>query len=103
MALALLVFSMTTLWPVGYLYFDVWVLLACGLLAADGFGALSGPESPPVTSVTAASALVVVAAAAIRPGSSYTLDIGDPSTAGYTGGGFGRDVAVDDEGRRSCG
>ena len=53
-----------------------------------------------VTSVTAASALVVLAAAAIRPGASYTLDIGDPSAAGYTGGGFGRDVAVDDEGRK---
>ena len=101
MALALLVFSMTTLWPVSYLYFDVWVLLACGLLAADGFGALSGLRlASRVTSVTAASALVVLAAAAIRPGSSYTLDIGDPSTAGYTGGGFGRDVAVDDEGRK---
>lgn len=28
MALALLIFSMTTLWPVIYLYFDVWILLA---------------------------------------------------------------------------
>ena len=101
MALALLVFSMTTLWPVSYLYFDVWVLLACSLLAADGFGVLSGLRlASRVTSVTAACALVVLAAAAIRPGSSYTLDIGDPATAGYTGGGFGRDVAVDDEGRK---
>ena len=28
------------------------------------------------------------------------MDIGDPLMAGYTGGGFGKDVAVEDEGRR---
>jgi hypothetical protein len=101
MALALLVFSMTTLWPVSYLYFDVWMLLACGLLASDGFGALSGLRlASRVASIAAVCSAIVLTAAAIRPGSSYTLDIGEPSTAGYTGGGFGRDIAVDDEGRR---
>ena len=101
MALALLVFSMTTLRPVSYLYFDVWVLLACGVLATDGIGALSGLRlASRVTSVAVACTLVVLAAAAIRPGSSYSLDIGEPSTAGYTGGGFGKDVAVEDEGRQ---
>jgi hypothetical protein len=101
MALALLVFSMTTLWPVSYLYFDVWVLLACGLLACDGFAVLpSRMIARRVTSVAAACAAVVLAAAAIRPGSSYTLDIGEPSIAGYTGGGFGQDLVTEDEGRR---
>ena len=33
MALALFVFSMTTLWPVIYLYFDVCLLLVFGALA----------------------------------------------------------------------
>lgn len=101
MALALLVFSMTTLWPVSYLYFDVWVLLACGLLATDSWGALPGLRlTSRVASVAAACALVVLVTAAIRPGSSYSLDIGEASTAGYTGGGFGKDVAVADEGRQ---
>ena len=31
LALALLVFSLTAIWPVIYLYFDVWVLLVSGL------------------------------------------------------------------------
>ena len=101
MALALLVFSMTTLWPVSYLYFDVWVLLASGLLASGGFGALSGFRlSRRVASIAAVCTAIVLTAAAIRPGSSYSLDIGEPSTAGFTGGGFGRDAAVEDEGRQ---
>ncbi len=102
MAVALLVFSMTTLWPVGYLYFDVWILLASGLLAYDGSGHAHGTGSSSVASrpsLPRALALVF-ATAAVRPGSSYSLDIGDPSTTGYTGGGFGQDLAVDDEGRR---
>ena len=54
MAVALLVFSMTTLWPVGYLYFDVWILLASGLLAYDGFATLT--ERQVVRRVTAIAA-----------------------------------------------
>jgi hypothetical protein len=92
---------MTTLWPVSYLYFDVWVLLASGLLASGGFGALSGFRlSRRVASIAAVCTAIVLTAAAIRPGSSYSLDIGEPSTAGFTGGGFGRDAAVEDEGRQ---
>jgi hypothetical protein len=34
MSIALLAFSMTTLWPVSYLYFDVFLLCAAGALAA---------------------------------------------------------------------
>ena len=33
MALSLLAFSMTTLWPVTYIYFDVFLLLICAALA----------------------------------------------------------------------
>jgi hypothetical protein len=100
MGLALLVFSMTTLWPVVYLYFDVWVLLACALLAHDGFGAAAA--RPAIRSTVAACVLslaIVLAAGALRPGSTYSLDIGDQASAGYTGGGFGRDEGVVDDGR----
>ena len=101
MAVALLVFSMTTLWPVGYLYFDVWILLASGLLAYDGFATLTERQVVRrVTAIAAACLALVLTAAAVRPGASYLLDIGAPSTTGYTGGGFGQDLAVDDEGRR---
>ena len=101
MAIALLVFSMTTLWPVGYLYFDVWVLLACGLLSYDGFAALPPRRvATRVVTLAAACAAIVIATAAVRPGASYTIDVGHTSTAGYTGGGFGQDRAVEDKGRR---
>lgn len=97
MALALLVFSMTTLWSVIYLYFDVWVLLTSALVARDGFATASARQSVlSVVAIAAGSLAIVLGAAAWSPGSRYTLDIGDPATAGLTGGGFGRDVAVMD-------
>lgn len=101
MVLALLVFSMTTLWPVGYLYFDVWILAASGLLAADVSIAPSAPASTRrLVAVAAVSAAVVLVSAAVLPGARFTLDIGDPAVAGFTGGGFGRDLAVTDAGRQ---
>jgi hypothetical protein len=101
MALALLVFSMTTLWSVIYLYFDVWVLLTSALVARDGFATASRRQSVgTVTAIAAGALAIVLGAAAWNPGSRYTLDIGDPATAGLTGGGFGRDVAVIDDDRK---
>jgi hypothetical protein len=97
--LSLLVFSMTTLWPVIYVYFDVWVLAASALFAYDDALAASGRGRIAWTAIAGASIAVVLAAAAQRPGASYALDVGDPRAAGYTGGGFGRDEAVVDEGR----
>ena len=107
MALSLLVFSMTTLWPVAYLYFDVTVLAACALLAAG-----TAPHAPAaqrdrvrnsialrVAMAAAVSLVIVFACAAIRPGASYAIDIGSPLASGFTGGGFGRDEAVTDGGR----
>ncbi len=97
MALALLVFSMTTLWSVIYLYFDVWVLLISALVTRDGFATVSARQSVgAVAAIAVTSLAIVLGAAAWSPGSRYTVDIGDPSTAGLTGGGFGRDVAVAD-------
>ena len=104
MVLALLVFSMTTLWPVEYLYYDVCVLAACCLLASDCLGALRSARPTrrfaAVAAVATICAAMVLGAAAVRPGARYTIDIGDPLLAGYTGGGFGKDVVVEDAGRR---
>jgi hypothetical protein len=100
MALALLVFSMTTLWPVIYLYFDVWMLAACALLAYDGFGPSSSrPVVWPTAAAVALSIAIVLAAGAVQPGAALSLDVGDASSVGYTGGGFGRDESVTDDGR----
>jgi len=55
MAAALLAFSMTTLWPVYYLYFDVFLLLTAGIIAA----------SPAIATRTSAPSLVAVAAAIV--------------------------------------
>jgi hypothetical protein len=103
MALALLVFTMTTLWPVLYTYFDVWVLFIAGIL-----GASSGPwlaANRRGAAIAAASAIVVAlvavfAAGAMRPGSSYPIDIGAPAAAGFTGGGFGQDDPSFEDGRQ---
>jgi hypothetical protein len=88
MVLALLVFSMTTLWPVTYLYFDVWVLL---------IGAFAFRVCPPPRRLAgfAAGILLVAAAATLTAGwvlrGSYDLDVGTEAAAPMTGGGFGQD------------
>ena len=107
LVLSLLVFSMTTLWPVAYLYFDVTVLAACALLAGasvNGAAAaqrerLLGSSSLRVAMAAAGSLAIVFACAAIRPGASYAIDVGSPLASGFTGGGFGRDEAVTDGAR----
>jgi hypothetical protein len=104
MALALLVFSMTTFWPVIYLYFDVWIFVACALAAsAIRKSSPDSMTSPRVVGATAAlsalSLAVVLSTAAWRPGSTLAIDVGSAAASGYTGGGFGRDEAVADEGR----
>ena len=106
MALALLVFSMTTLWPVLYVYFDVWVFLVAGLLATS-FGPVlisHQPRRALVTCVVAAAVAVVsagavLAAGARQPGSSYTIDVGTREASALTGGGFGKDEPSYDSGR----
>jgi hypothetical protein len=96
MVLSLLAFSMTTLWPVLYLYFDVWVLAACGLVVATwsskGPAPLRAALSPAVVSVVAL-ALVLVGGARVR-GAAYSIDVGTPKSTGMTGGGFGADTSV---------
>jgi hypothetical protein len=99
LALSLLVFSMTTLWPVIYLYFDVWVLM----LAGNAVNALAVPRRPLLLTAWVAVAAAVSTVAVLAAGSSlrgtYDLDVGTPSAAAMTGGGFGTDQPVIDGSR----
>jgi len=94
LALALLVFSMTTLWPVTYLYFDVWVLLA----ASFAFRLSPPPRALAALGAAFATILVLSTAAVLAAGSSlhatYDLDVGTAAAAPMTGGGFGTDQRV---------
>jgi hypothetical protein len=102
LALALLVFSLTTLWPVIYLYFDVWVLLISALAVASVPLHTMRPQAMAYAAVAAiaVAATAVLAAAAVHPGSSYTIDVGTSAAAPLTGGGFGQDESSS-EGARS--
>jgi hypothetical protein len=101
LAVALLVFAMTTLWSVVYLYYDVWLLLTCALVVADGTWSAAPLRRSgfAVSAAFAVGAVLVFTAAAVKPGSRFTLDIGDPAVSGFTGGGFGADVPRAEDGR----
>ncbi len=92
MALALLAFSMTTLWPVTYLYFDVFLLLLCSALAGTPWleERARGPLGAWIATLAAASLLVVATAWAIVPGDS-TLDVGTGAARPLLRSGFGDD------------
>jgi len=96
LALALLVFSMTTLWPVLYLFFDVWVLMICALAVESVPATIIRPATIAGTGLAMAACVTggVLAAAAVRPGATYTIDVGTREAAGLTGGGFGQDESV---------
>jgi hypothetical protein len=102
LSLALLVFSLTAIWPVIYLYFDVWVLLVSGLaVTAVPIQAVRRRTAAYAAVAVIAVPLVTIATAArIKPGPSYTIDVGTPDAAPLTGGGFGQDT-VSMEGARS--
>ena len=89
--LALSVFSMTSLWPVIYVHFDVFVLLAAALAATVMVGAPSVPGLPTVmlilvTSVTA----MVIGATARHQGSTMRVDFGTESATPFVEGGMYR-------------
>jgi hypothetical protein len=94
-AFALLVFCMTTLWPVTYVYFDVFILIASAA-ACDGVADLVDAPLPwrATALLLAGATVVVLAAGAIAPGSSPAIDLGTPAAAPLTGGGFGDDRAI---------
>jgi hypothetical protein len=88
MTFALLAFSMTTLWPVTYIYFDVLLLAAAGVLADTPWLFLesSTPRVIRAWVVTALATLVLVAAASvvmlrIHAGDSATITSRDPRIA----------------------
>jgi hypothetical protein len=99
LALSLLVFSMTTLWPVIYLYFDVWVLL----LAGSAVSAFAIPRRALQLTASVAVMAAVSTAAILAAGSSlrgrYDIDVGTPDASPMTGAGFGTDQAVVDGSR----
>ncbi len=92
MGLALLAFSMTTLWPVIYVYFDVFLLLACAALAESTW--IRGSRLLPAWTATLATglALLVVTAWRVTP-LNPSIDVGTGAARPYLYAGF---VARDD-------
>jgi len=95
LGLALLAFSMTTLWPVTYVYFDVFLLIAAAVIAEAATGpgerltSRGGPSIGGWWSATAgATALLVVGTAASMLTSNPTLDAGTASGRPFLRSGF---------------
>jgi hypothetical protein len=89
MALSLFAFSMTTLWPVVYLYFDVSVLLVCGALSE-----LPSSRTPRLAItwiglVAASLALVAIVAAVALP-LNAAIDAGTDEDRPYLYSGFSK-------------
>ncbi len=100
LALALLTFAMTSLWPLIYLYFDVYVFLACALASEIVVFLAPSLGAGRYLAVSVAAALaVVLVMAAVRPGASFTIDVGTPAAEALTGAGFGQDEVVVEDGR----
>lgn len=75
MALALFTFSLTTLWPVHYIYLDVFLLWTCAMLADMPWPA-TGRVWPAWCASLAATALVLIAVAWIDVPRDPTIDVG---------------------------
>ena len=93
MTFALLTFSMTTLWPVTYVYFDV-LLFAAAAVAAELVPASAGVARSLGTwwlsAATATAVLVVSGAASMLPAHTV-VDVGEPAQRPYLRAGFGGD------------
>jgi hypothetical protein len=91
MAIALLAFSMTTYWPVHYIYLDVFLLLVCGAIAEYTFSrrwhrlAVSVPLC----------ATVLAIAIAVDISASPIVDVRKPSNRVFLYGGFADDERAD--------
>lgn len=101
---SLMVFTMTSLWPVLYTYFDVWIL-AVGFLSAVVFRA-TVPSARVVSRsmswlaiVALVSVVSVLAVGAYSTGRRYVIDVGSPASVSFTGGGFGGDESVVEDDR----
>jgi hypothetical protein len=94
MALALLVFCMTTLWPVGYIYLDVFLLLTAGALAETAW--LRQRRLTPVfAGALAATAVLVAATAYASIPRSPEIDIGSERDRPFLYRGFADDEKGD--------
>jgi len=102
MGLALLAFSMTTLWPVTYIYFDVFLLFAAALVAdavrseADGRPPLaqwtiSSRLFTSWTATAAATSLLVVGHAAVMLPDNPVVDAGTAGARPLLRAGFAGD------------
>jgi hypothetical protein len=90
LALALLAFSMTTLWPVIYVYFDVFLLLVCGALAEEAV--LRQRRIGWVwTGALAASLVVLVFSASATIVNEVSIDAGAGSDRPFLYVGFAND------------
>jgi hypothetical protein len=90
LALALLVFSMTSLWPVIYVYFDVFVLVAAALASSVLVPSQSVRDFARGMAVIAVCSTTLVLSAATRQaGIAPNVDLGTPAAAALTGQGFG--------------
>lgn len=94
-----LAFSMTSIWPIIYLYYDVFIGVAAALAAHVLAGRMTDRAVSAVTALTCAAAMMVFGVAAFEPGAAYTVDVGTPASVGLTGGGFGQDSPVVANGR----
>lgn len=96
MALALLVFCMTSLWPVHYIYLDVILLWVCGALAETSW--FEARRLAPVWGATfALSALLLAAMAWATIPADPEIDVGAPADRARLYAGF----ADDERGDRS--
>ncbi len=94
--LALSVFSMTCLWPVIYVHFDVFMLLGAALAASVLVTSRSVPQLLTVILILVTSAAAMVIGAAARyPGSTVRIDFGTGSAAAFIQGGIHRDSLED--------
>jgi hypothetical protein len=98
LALALLVFSMTSLWPVIYVYFDVFVLIAATLASSVLVQSQSVRDFASGLAVIVVCSMALVLSAATRQaGIAPEVDVGTPAAAPLTAHGF--DGAQVEEGR----
>jgi hypothetical protein len=89
-AFSLLVFSMTTLWPVVYLYFDVFLLLVSAAVVRDWPELSRGAWSSWGRAVATAVALLAVTTIALVP-SHASIDVGRPGARRWLYAGFSGD------------
>ena len=90
MALALFAFSMTTLWPVIYLYFDVCLLLVCAGLSEIAW-VRTRSLAMMWTTVLAASLLIVAIVAWFAVPVNAAIDAGTAADRAYLYSGFSSD------------